>query len=172
MKALTLHQPYASLVVLGVKWIETRSWRTDYRGPLWVHASKRRPTFDDMLAVVGYGDAWNAWYAAGWIDEDSEVDPGPLGAVVGRVDLVDCIPIGGGQGDYIKEFEHEGELPHQQGGVWLIGPSHGGPTRVEDQRPFGDFTSGRWAWLLENAEQIEPVPAKGHQRLWNWKDQP
>lgn len=43
MKALTLHQPWASLVALGVKTIETRSWATRYRGPLAIHAGATRP---------------------------------------------------------------------------------------------------------------------------------
>ena len=41
--ALTLTQPWASLVALGVKRIETRSWRTSYRGPLAIHAAKGFP---------------------------------------------------------------------------------------------------------------------------------
>ncbi len=40
MKALSLLQPWATLVVIGVKQIETRSWSTAYRGPLLIHASK------------------------------------------------------------------------------------------------------------------------------------
>ena len=40
MKALTLRQPWATLVAIGAKKIETRSWRTKYRGPLLIHASK------------------------------------------------------------------------------------------------------------------------------------
>lgn len=38
-KAITLKQPWAELVVLGAKWIETRSWKTEYTGPLYIHAS-------------------------------------------------------------------------------------------------------------------------------------
>jgi hypothetical protein len=34
MKMLTLHQPWASLIAVGAKTIETRPWSTDYRGPL------------------------------------------------------------------------------------------------------------------------------------------
>ena len=34
MKALTIKQPWASLIVHGIKDIENRTWRTDYRGPL------------------------------------------------------------------------------------------------------------------------------------------
>ena len=40
MKVLSLLQPWATLVVMGVKQIETRSWSTTYRGPLLIHASK------------------------------------------------------------------------------------------------------------------------------------
>jgi hypothetical protein len=40
MKALSLLQPWATLVIIGAKKIETRSWATDYRGRLLIHASK------------------------------------------------------------------------------------------------------------------------------------
>lgn len=40
MKALSLKEPWASLIAAGIKRIETRSWRTGYRGPLFIHASK------------------------------------------------------------------------------------------------------------------------------------
>ncbi len=43
MKALTLTQPWASLVALGHKQIETRSWQTKYRGPIAIHAAKGYP---------------------------------------------------------------------------------------------------------------------------------
>ena len=41
MKALTVRQPWASLIAAGVKTIETRSWATSFRGPLAIHAGKR-----------------------------------------------------------------------------------------------------------------------------------
>ena len=41
MQALTLWQPWATLIVLGLKRYETRSWGTYYRGPLLIHAGKR-----------------------------------------------------------------------------------------------------------------------------------
>lgn len=43
MKALTLTEPYASLVALRQKEVETRSWTTSYRGPLAIHAAKGFP---------------------------------------------------------------------------------------------------------------------------------
>lgn len=43
MKALTIIQPWASLIAIGAKKIETRSWHTSYRGPLAIHAAKGLP---------------------------------------------------------------------------------------------------------------------------------
>lgn len=40
MKALTISQPYASLIANGEKWIENRRWETLYRGKLAIHAGK------------------------------------------------------------------------------------------------------------------------------------
>lgn len=42
MKALTICEPYASLIAYGNKRYETRSWATKYRGPLLIHAGKSR----------------------------------------------------------------------------------------------------------------------------------
>lgn len=43
MKALTLTQPWATLVAIGAKQVETRSWRTTYRGPIAIHSAKGFP---------------------------------------------------------------------------------------------------------------------------------
>ncbi len=55
MKALTIHQPWASLIADGDKTIETRVWTTKYRGPLAIHASRQRYEdlpFSGILAVA------------------------------------------------------------------------------------------------------------------------
>lgn len=41
MKVISLLEPWASLVKENVKHIETRSWKTKYRGELYIHASKK-----------------------------------------------------------------------------------------------------------------------------------
>lgn len=43
MKGLTLTQPWASLIASGHKRVETRVWRTNYRGPIAIHAAKGFP---------------------------------------------------------------------------------------------------------------------------------
>ena len=40
MKALSIKQPWANLIASGGKTIETRTWKTDYRGPLLICSSK------------------------------------------------------------------------------------------------------------------------------------
>lgn len=40
MKAISLHQPWATLIMLGYKHYETRSWQTSHRGPVAIHAAK------------------------------------------------------------------------------------------------------------------------------------
>lgn len=42
MRVLSLREPWASLVAQGQKRVETRSWRTPYRGELFIHAGLRK----------------------------------------------------------------------------------------------------------------------------------
>lgn len=79
MKALTLTQPWASAVALGYKHIETRSWRSSYRGPLLIHAAKGFPPDARQFAAVelalGRG-----------------LNPAPLSAIVAVAKLVAISP--------------------------------------------------------------------------------
>jgi len=43
------------------------------------------------------------------------------------------------------------------------------PDEDSDERGFGIYRPGRFMWILENIKALqEPVPAKGHQGLWEW----
>jgi hypothetical protein len=48
MRAITVRQPFAHLIAIGVKPIENRTWCPSYRGPLLIHASKAPPDEDDI----------------------------------------------------------------------------------------------------------------------------
>lgn len=52
MKAITLWQPWASLMPPEIKRIETRSWATSYRGPLAIHAGKKVVYDDGLLSLL------------------------------------------------------------------------------------------------------------------------
>ena len=47
MKVLSVKEPFASLISLGIKRIETRSWKTNYRGEIYIHASLTKSKIED-----------------------------------------------------------------------------------------------------------------------------
>ncbi len=175
MKALTLWQPWASLIALGVKTIETRSWSTDYRGPLAIHAAKRRAKFEDMKHLVGGQlDAWGAWFEAGLVS-DGETDNMPYGAVIATCELVDVVRIiprlpkaDLAPGQHSHNPHEAVYLEHSLRGELIICDGSTG-RHYDDQLPYGDFGAGRFAWLLDKIEPLaEPIPARGRQQLWEW----
>lgn len=52
MKALTIKEPWASMIRDGLKTIETRTWKTKYRGPLLLTASKKPPSSISGMAFA------------------------------------------------------------------------------------------------------------------------
>ena len=145
MKALTLHQPWATLITDGVKTIETRSWRPPQAligHRIAIHAGKRqvanhwlnRPTRQAMYK--GHGPYWRRQI--------------PRGAVVCTARL--------SWAGQVLDFEDDGHV--------LVGDS---PPSLIREDPYGYFGVGRWLWFLENIEPVDPpAPARGRQGLWNW----
>ncbi|MCB2200861.1 ASCH domain-containing protein [bacterium] len=61
LKALSIQQPWAGLILLGLKGLETRTWTTDYRGPLVIHAGKRyQKEADSYLWDSGFPEVRDA----------------------------------------------------------------------------------------------------------------
>jgi hypothetical protein len=146
LKALTLWQPWASLVALGEKQIETRCWDTKYRGELAIHASANLPP-----AYLG-----RSRFAPEFTDEVAD-------ALNCRRDSVDSA---------IKQLPRASVLCI----VKVLGTEAitEGLRHVLCQREliFGNYEDGRYAWFLELVEKFEePIPAKGNRMLWNWNAQ-
>jgi hypothetical protein len=89
MKALSVKQPWAWLIVSGYKDIENRTWHTEFRGRIYIHASGRYVAADyrdvkERLRTLHIQAAYPHLYL-----------PYPpdltYGAIIGEVDLVDCI---------------------------------------------------------------------------------
>lgn len=80
MKCLTLRQPYAWLVVNGYKDIENRSWKTQYRGPLSIHAGQQK--------AVGYDNLCKDIRRRFRIKIPADL---PRGGIVGQVEIVECV---------------------------------------------------------------------------------
>lgn len=147
MKALTLWQPWASLVAIGAKRIETRSWATKYRGPLAIHAAKAFPK--SARELCGKNPFSEALFGPNGYTSNFDL---PLGAVIATCRLADCLKI--------LEIK-DGTVYLEKRHIFLA---------KENEYVFGDYTPGRYAWILENVRRLpEPIPAKGFQRLWNWE---
>lgn len=157
MKAITIWQPYASLLAQREKLYETRGWATTYRGPIAIHAAAKDPrTLPKELrealgpyvenmdklprgAVIATADLVNVWHIV--------YHPGT------DVDVAKHIPIGA------ESLTNDRRDPHF--GDYFV------PT--EKEMALGDWTPGRYAWELQNVRILpEPIPAKGQQGLWNW----
>ena len=93
MKVLTIRQPWASLILLGYKDVENRTWKTSVRGKIAIHASQSKAKEDwkcaiDTVAIVydfGIREAEN-WLEAK-IGEFHEL---PRGVIIGTANLDDC----------------------------------------------------------------------------------
>ena len=91
MKVISLTEPYATLIRNGIKTIETRSWKTNYRGKLYIHASATRipaktRTNTALMALVG----------------DAELNHGKI---ICACELADCVEM---TEAYITEIQKNG----------------------------------------------------------------
>jgi hypothetical protein len=144
MKAISMWQPHGSLLTTGAKPFETRGWKTNFRGPVLIHAALRcpqeeiefflrRPAYQCGLApLVGLPMDWEHRATLGRVVKIEDI---PFGAFIGMGELIDCIPTE--------------KLTQRQ--LWR-------------SRGFGDFLAGRFAWEFTDVKRFKtPIPGKGHQ---------
>ena len=126
MKAISLYEPWATLIALGEKRYETRSWSTTYRGPLLICASKKRPPISKIIGIL-----YRARITL------NELSPGRAVALVNLVHVF-----------------HTNGLP--------VG---------ENEKFYGDFSPGRFAWKLEKIRRfVNPPLVRGRQGLFDISD--
>ena len=140
VKALTIRQPWASLLALGYKRTETRSWDTRVRGPVAIHAGLAMPCRRGESIEVG--------------EFTVERDSGglllrgprlarhrlPLGAVVAVGELF--------QTRRTDSTEHHPD---------------------DMDRALGDHSPGRYAWSITSMCPLRtPIPATGRLGWWAW----
>jgi hypothetical protein len=147
MKAISLWQPWASAMALGVKRIETRSWETKYRGPLAIHAAKKRDAEvrDAIETLIPLCPR-----LAGDL---------PYGAIVGACNLIACVPM------TLKDdgYAHLGKF---------VEPSAYEALLTDLERAFGNYEPGRWAWITDSMIALpEPIPFRGAQGFFEWTPQ-
>lgn len=161
MKAITILQPWASLIACGAKQYETRSWKTNYRGPIAIHAGLKEPHYNyypqpQMTAIVMAETLIKSGVFNLKTNRACDIFCSlPRGVIVAVADLVDCMEVICPVLDY-KQPVTAAEL---QAGVMVSGKEY----------MFGDYSKGRYAWKLENIQVLKtPIPAKGKQGLWNF----
>lgn len=147
MKALTVRQPWASLIADGTKVYETRSWpppKTLIGERIAIHAGKQC----DHRAADGFGYA----------PYDME-----LGVLVCTARIVAA--------HYLWGDQHHGVIQSSTRSLSRdADPDFGcqmyGAIPID---AYGDYAPGRWAWRLVDVDPLDPpVPARGRHGLWNW----
>ena len=147
--AISLWQPWASLIAAGAKTYETRHWQTQYRGEFVICSAKYglgKIELEEVLNRRSFQMALQKllpdYYKGGKFREDKSFKAYhlPFGKAVAVVNLTGCRKT-----DSMNVVEH-----------------------IRGDLPFGDFTPGRFAWKLENIRRIkEPFPVKGRQGFFN-----
>ncbi|GAB2287445.1 hypothetical protein Dimus_021822 [Dionaea muscipula] len=85
---LTMHQPWASLLVHGIKRVEGRSWPAPIRGRLWIHAAGKVP---DAATLKAMEDFYREIYALSGITDLKFPEEYPVSRLVGCVEVVGCV---------------------------------------------------------------------------------
>jgi hypothetical protein len=163
-------QPFASLIALRAKRIETRSrdFTGGHKGPLLIHASKRFPRENRKLCSrEPFISVFTTWV------RNLPGDPGydttglvverpdqllPLGRIIAVCDLVDVVPMGEGEEfrPYLLIENHLRNLATRE--------------RIVQEWAFGDYSPGRYMLLLSNIYALpEPIPARGSLGLWEFE---
>lgn len=138
MLALTLWQPWASLMAIGAKTIETRSWPTEYRGDLAIHAAMNM----DAEQACYDEPFFSVLRSAGLVDHRPAFASMPRGAIVAVVRLRD-----------VKSTRWADSLPRA--------------TYPPFEWQFGDYGEGRFMWLTDRLRRLStPIPCRGFQKLW------
>lgn len=158
MKAITIWQPWASLLACGGKRFETRSWATSYRGPIAIHAAKKSVFEVLNLIPISISSVMKMALRSEWEDL-------PTGAVIATANLIGCHEI-----SRIDEFDADWEIPciPQKTGCWDCNRPGTWIDATKQEVMFGDWTPGRYAWDFSDIKIITPVPTKGRQGLWEW----
>ena len=143
MRALTLTQPWATLVAIGAKTIETRSWGTDHSGPIAIHAAKGFPReARDVCQIAPFAEVLKA----GGVGAIGDL---PLGVVVAVAHLHTCF-----------RFTEETERWLRSRSAHQRLPAH--------EVDFGDYTPGRYGFKFVRVQALaKPLACRGMLSLWH-----
>lgn len=82
MKTLSIKQPWANLIATGKKNIENRTWKTNYRGKILIHATKYPKGFDkNQINLI----------ETNMTEEEYNASITNIGCIIGEVEIIDCV---------------------------------------------------------------------------------
>ena len=142
MKALTIKQPWSTLIVDGIKDIENRTWKTNYRGRILIHASEKEDLYwFDKCNESQYKNIQNYISSVYTKDEYRST----FGSIIGSVEITDCV---------INHPSIWAEKTHYE--------------QTNESNPDLEDTTIIYNWVLANPVKFDkPIPMKGKLRLWN-----
>lgn len=155
MKLLSLWEPWATLMALDKKRIETRSWCTSYRGWLAIQAAKTwNLDCQRWVCEDAFTGALEPHYGTGHADDGTWLDVMkrslPRGHIVAVVYLNGCYRTE----SFIRRSTGRGEYDNNA------------PILTPEEEPFGDYSPGRYGWTTERCRRLlEPIPFKAKQGL-------
>lgn len=166
MKILTLHQPDASLIASGAKRIVTRTFGTDYRGPVAIHAARSFPRESMQIAA---GETFLRALCAAGIEHFEDI---PRGVIVAVAELRACYRIAAMESTLLTPAKGEpgwGEVAEKWGLDLVIDFTADNDldvpfcVRVDSrEKEYGDFKRGRYAWMLSEVRALPaPIECKG-----------
>lgn len=82
MKAISIKNPWGSLVTLGIKDVENRTWKTNFRGEVLIHTSSIRAGRIEDLLLPKQKAA---------INDFNGFELKPQSAIIGKIDIIDCV---------------------------------------------------------------------------------
>lgn len=154
MKAISLYQPWASAIAVGLKSIETRSWpapKSIIGHPLAIHAAKRNTAAELSWWIENVrhnGEFSSAFARRGY----REFDDLPRGAIVAIATLAAVISTNDNPKIRGSEAVHLGV-----------------PCPLDSDETWGNFSPDRFAWFLADIVPLKtPVPCIGRQGLFDW----
>lgn len=148
MRALTLHEPYASLVAEGYKLYETRPRcpKSMVGQRIAIHAGKKMLTLAEMQALPEE--------VVDFVSDKGGIRELPYGAIVASATLVRVHVV------------IEQAINNQRA---LVQETYPPTYRIRHIKtdPYGDFSQGRYIWELGDISKVdEPIPMRGFQGFW------
>jgi hypothetical protein len=86
MKAISIRQPWAWLIVHGHKDVENRTWPTHFRGPVLIHAGATMTKADYEACVIFISGMQTSWRLPAY-----DILKAQCGGIVGEAEIVDCV---------------------------------------------------------------------------------